>query len=459
MEYTISTKQELLDAIVAADCDFIQFASNVELDDPVDVDKDLTIDLGLYTFSITANECIRVRSGHVSFVHGTIISDADDPLVVSGSGAVLELGESLHVNVSRCAVYAKQRGLLKVTGAEISSTGEFSTVYVEGYTAAKDNTRIEMLGGKITSAVSTPLSVKKRGIAVIRGGEIVTHAYPAASSDNINAIYIGGLGSLVELYDGSVFADHTVAVMVDDNSAFHMYGGTIQSNSEVHPVVSVYHSGSSFIMEGGFIISQKGYGVLCSGLDKDQVNTFQMTGGSISVPSAHEAVYQVIDQAPAISILGGSFHGQVSETYLPADLKFSEPDENGNYSVIEKSDDDDEGEGGDDPQPPTPEPTPDPDPDPDPDDPTPPTPPTPDVDPDDPVDPEFLTTSYIFKKQVPVYLTYSRRYYVADVIGAVTVHPGYFEDGATKEQFRKIEYVLPGLGGRTIGYVSAMYVV
>ena len=97
-------------------------------------------------------------------MHGTIISDADDPLVVSGSGAVLELGESLHVNVSRCAVYAKQRGLLKVTGAEISSTGEFSTVYVEGYTAAKDNTRVEMLGGKITSAVSTlfPAPCEKR---------------------------------------------------------------------------------------------------------------------------------------------------------------------------------------------------------------------------------------------------------------------------------------------------------
>ena len=457
MTYYASKTSDISQNLLLEDVEVICLTSDVSIEDPIEISKDVTLDLGGYVLSILIHDGVSITSGTVLFKNGTIVTAVSDPISVSNYETVLTLGENLKVNSSQCSLHIKRRGKLVVDGSDVMSTGEYAAIFVEGFGSAKDNSTLDVISGNIVSKEHVAVSATKGGTVRVSGGFIETQCNPEDRRFSHSSIHVSGARSNLIIEGGDVYSEHTSAVSVAEGSTYLHHGGTVQSDSTNYPAVNLYNDGTSLEMDGGQIKSLGCDGIFCEDISTYHSLKVIIKDGLVEVPSKKSVVVKDIrSEEPLVEIYKGVFHGILNPEYIPegysavlldngyiqVDVSSDEPD--GSIDDHTPTDDRPPIVDNDDPEIITPV-VPNTDPDPDSD--------TPELD-DKESDEDFYDAGMSIKivRSVPVYGSTSTKHHIYDLVGCATILK-LEHNNMTNEDYYKIQFIRPGHGGKSIGFI------
>ena len=174
MVYTVSTFQELLDAISAVtDESTITLSSDIELTSAVEINttENIHFDLNENSITTSVDNVFTITSGTVDFSNGIINSIGDTIISIVGTAnATLHSDLVVFANNGSVAKVGK-KGQLTISGAEITCNADATAIFVEGYTNSLTNSKLTMTSGYLNSK-NTAIEVTKKGIVEISGGSI-----------------------------------------------------------------------------------------------------------------------------------------------------------------------------------------------------------------------------------------------------------------------------------------------
>lgn len=447
MTYFANKQSDIAQNLLLNDVQVIELTSDVIIEDPIEISKDVKLDLKGYTLAIPIHDGLSIVSGEVVIENGTIVTASSDPISVINYETSLTLGDNLKVNSSQCAIHIKRRGKVINDGADIISTGEYSAIFVEGFGSAKDNSTLIVKSGNIVSKDHVAISATKGGTVKVLDGYIETQCNPEDRKDSHSAIHISGARSSLIVEGGDVYSEHTSAVSIAEGAKFLLTGGTVTSDSTNHPAVNLYDDGTSLEMFDGHIKSLGCDGIFCENISTYHSLSVIIHGGLVEVPSNKKLItYDVRSQEPLVEIFGGLFHGTMNPSHIPEGYAAeildngyikvgvrpegdsddnqndsgSEDLNSGNQEQDTNSDEDDENND----------------------------------DEDNEGDLLKAGQSIQLVALTPVYGSTSNKYHIYDLVGSATILK-VEENSVTNEKYYKIQFIRPGHGGRSVGFILA----
>lgn len=447
MTYFANKQSDIAQNLLLNDVKVIELTSDVTVEDPIEISKNVKLDLKGHTLAIPIHEGMSITSGEVSIENGTIITASSDPISVINYETSLTLGDNLKVNSSQCAVHIKRRGRVINDGADIASTGEYSAIFVEGFGSAKDNSTLIVKSGNIVSKDHVAISATKGGTVKVLGGYIETQCNPEDRKDSHSAIHVSGARSSLIVEGGDVYSEHTSAVSIAEGAKFLLTGGTVVSDSKDHPSVNLYDDGTSFEMTGGSVKSLGCDGIFCESIETYHSLSVTIHDGLVEVPSNKKLVtYDIRSQEPSVNIFGGLFHGKMNPSHIPEGYA-AEILDNGYIKVGVRpegdSDDNQNTSGSEDSNSGKQEQD------------------TNSSEDDENNDDEDNESDLLEAGQsiqlvalTPVYGSTSNKYHIYDLVGSATILK-VEENSVTNEKYYKIQFIRPGHGGKSVGFILA----
>ena len=431
MEYIVNNMQALIDALAQSDCTKIKFSDNISADSPLNISKDVEIDLSGYALQIDTLEGLTISGGQSTIKNGRIISNEDDPIAVAGLMTALTLGPALTITTQECALYVKQRGKVVIDGAEIKSNGDDAAVFIEGYGVAKNNSYLEMRSGTISSYNQTAVSVAKRGKFTLIDGRVECKIDDFNVSKSASVYGTGG-GTIIEILGGEIYSPGVAALGGAENATILITGGRLSTDSEHEPVIKLSGTGITYVQSGGVVASHATSGIHIHMIEDAKID-IKIHGGEISVPVSKLCIDSNVDLADSIVIDGGKFHGGLDTSYISPDCKYI-IDEDGYLVIIVPDDEPDDNESNDTPEEES----------------------GTDNEPDTELEPEpeIKEVAYggVIARPTYVYGTPCKSFLVTQIVGAVKVVSEGHKD-SLGNTYSCIKYKLPGNGKQCIGYV------
>lgn len=450
MTYFASKQSDIAQNLLLTDVDCIELTSDISIEDPLELSKNVKIDLNGYTLTIPIHDGVSIVSGDVLIENGTIVTSSSDPISVLNYETILTLGDNLKINSSQCAIHIKRRGKVIVDGADMMSTGDYAAIFVEGFGSAKDNSKLVVKSGNIVSKDHVAVSATKGGSIEVIGGYIETQCNPENRDNAHSAIHVSGGRSSLTIEGGDVYSEHTSSVSVADGAKFSITNGTATSDSKNYPSINLYDDGTSLEMYGGQIKSLGCDGIFCENISTYHALSVVIHDGLIEVPSNKKLVtYDIRSQEPLVKIFGGLFHGKMNPSHIPEGYAAeildngytkvslrpdgeddgsehldpgSESDtESSSESEYDHKDSEDESEDSGD---------------------------------DEDDDLKLTGKSIKLSSLTPVYGSTSTRYHIYDLVGSATILK-IEENSVTNEKYYKIQFIRPGHGGRSVGFILA----
>ena len=254
--YTLEESFE--DAVKDATVSSISLTKDVALSETLNIDRDLTINLGGHkiTSSVIA---LNIVDGNVTIDNGTISASGNNHALyvngtATGSDISLTLGDKLTVNSESCAIFIKGAGAKLVTSATLYSNGPYATISGNGNTGNEVNS-ISIVGGKVTHESYIAIYVPQTGSFNISGGEITGTTALYVKSGNLN-ISGGKLKATHEftdyVYSGNGAKFYGDALIIDacgypgGNPVVNITGGTFETtDSKAHGIAYYSYNGNS----------------------------------------------------------------------------------------------------------------------------------------------------------------------------------------------------------------------
>ena len=254
--YTLEESFE--DAVNDASVSSISLTKDVELTETLNIDRNLTINLGAHeiTSSVIA---FNIVNGNVTIDNGTISASGNNHALyvngtATGSDISLTLGDKLTVNSESCAIFIKGAGAKLVTSATLYSNGPFATISGNGNPGNEVNS-ISIVGGKVTHESYIAIYVPQTGSFNISGGEITGTTALYVKSGNLN-ISGGKLKATHEftdyVYSGNGAQFYGDALVIDacgypgGNPVVNITGGTFETtDSKAHGIAYYSYNGNT----------------------------------------------------------------------------------------------------------------------------------------------------------------------------------------------------------------------
>lgn len=228
---------------------------NVTLTDPIVVDgKNVTFNLMGNTMS--ADTAIKVNSGKVEIVNGTIDAKVDGIFAVASGDKTIEIniGPDAVINAGDCAVVAKGKTTVNVNGTLNSTGGNYAALQGNG-NASSAGTVFNINEGAVITSADLGIYFPQEGVLNVNGGSITgaTAVYVKGSEFNMTAGTLTATGAKVDFVHGNNGASATGDALVVENSDYPSGA----------PVVNV--TGGEFVSANGKAVAsyaQEGFEVL-----------------------------------------------------------------------------------------------------------------------------------------------------------------------------------------------------
>lgn len=245
------------DAVKDTNVSSISLTKNVVLTETLNIDRDLTLNLGGHTITSSV-KALNIVDGNVAIDNGTISATGAHALYVdgtaTGSDISLTLGSKLTVNSDNCAIFIKGAGAKLVTAATLYSNGPFATISGNGNPGNEVNS-ISIVGGNVTHVSYIAIYVPQTGVFNISGGEITGTSALYVKSGTLN-ISGGKLTATSEHEDyvysgnGAHFAGD--ALIIDacgypgGNPVVNITGGTFEvTDTNAHGIAYYSYNGNT----------------------------------------------------------------------------------------------------------------------------------------------------------------------------------------------------------------------
>ena len=184
----VLTEEQLISAIANESVSYIALAKNITLSNTLNINRDLTLNLGGYTITSSV-KALNIVDGNVTIDNGTISATGAHALYVdgttTGSDISLTLGSKLTVNSDNCAIFIKGAGAKLVTSATLYANGQFATISGNGNPGNEVNS-ISIVGGNVTHVSYIAIYVPQTGVFNISGGEITGTSALYVKSGTLN---------------------------------------------------------------------------------------------------------------------------------------------------------------------------------------------------------------------------------------------------------------------------------
>ena len=267
---TVSSEAELKSALQSGGT--ITLGANISISSRIEIDKDVTLDLGGHTITYSGDD------GSIFGASGVFTLDGGNFKVKNGT--ITKNGKQEYI---RC--FNVENGTLTIDGVTIK---DFSCLKDDGAISIGSKGICNMESGTISG--NSADGRKGGGVYVDQGGTFNMNG-GTISGNNVSSGYGGGVyvgqGGTFTMKGGTISNNQAQSgggVYVYTSGTFNMYNGTISGNrAQSGGGVEVYRNGS-FTMEGGEICKNQaenmsngnGGGVAV------QMGSFAMKGGTIS---------------------------------------------------------------------------------------------------------------------------------------------------------------------------------
>ena len=211
------------------------------LEQPIEIaGKNVT--LNLMGNTITADTAIKMSSGSLELLNGTIDAAVDGIFAVAGAGesGSITVGADMTINAVDCAIVAKGPITVDVNGTLVSTGGAYAPLTGNGNATAA-GTVFNINEGAVIKSADVGIYFPQTGTLNINGGTITgkTAVYVKGSEFNMTAGTLNGTGAVVEYAHGANGAEATGDALVIENSDY-VQGG---------PAVSI--TGGKFVSTNG----------------------------------------------------------------------------------------------------------------------------------------------------------------------------------------------------------------
>lgn len=199
--------------LMSADLTDIAFSEDITITEPIEIAKDVDIDLNAAKLIFAEGAELSISNGHVNFKNGVI--EVADKAIQTTSADTEVTFNNVTITSKDVAVEVKGRSYVVVEDSEITSYGGSAAINVIGHGVAKANSSLTLVSGSIKSVSGYAVSVTN-GSFTMTGGCVETSA-------DLDAIYTEGSRAKVNL-DGGQVKDHKsveieVAESVEEPSA------------------------------------------------------------------------------------------------------------------------------------------------------------------------------------------------------------------------------------------------
>lgn len=221
MEYKVADFAELQSALSQENISSIIISERFSIKHDIEISKELNIDFSDQGIDLYDSKLI--ISKPCKFANGIIKCIGSSSIVVSGVDTLLKL-TSMNIIGDETILSVEKRAKIKLLDSNvICDNCESTTVKIEGYSFAKDNSAI-MLDSSCILSAGCAVSVTKGGSLKIDNSSLVS-----SSSEEQPTISITGSRSSISLLDGKITSSRNIVISSQDNPNISDKEGVIDS--------------------------------------------------------------------------------------------------------------------------------------------------------------------------------------------------------------------------------------